>query len=162
MAEEADGILHDHALGLSDEDKEVQHTRYQTIPRLTLLAKKLYLRTKKLICVDILVQKEGEPVDSFITSLYRQAEHSHQRDLHGGMIGDRIFVSLPDSNLSERLQTNPELTLDKAITMARQTKAVREQQAVVRGETDSTCTRIEAVEQLLQQKTTNYFPSQQA
>ena len=30
--------------------------------------------------------------------------------------------------------------------IARRTEAVREQQAVVRGETDNTCTRIEAVE----------------
>ena len=45
--------------------------------------------------------------------------------------------------------------------MVRRTKAVREQQAVVRGDTDSTCTIIEAVELLLQQKTTNYVPSQQ-
>ena len=62
------------------------------------------------------------------------------------MIQDRIVVGLRDSNLSERLQTDSELTLDKAITMARQTEAVREQQAVVRGETDNTCTRIDAVE----------------
>ena len=55
-------------------------------------------------------------------------------------------MDLRDSNLSERLQTDPELTIDKAITMARQTKAIREQQAVVRGETDNAFTRIEAVQ----------------
>ena len=55
-------------------------------------------------------------------------------------------MGLRDSNLSERLQTDPELTLNKAIMMARQTEAVREQQAVVSGETDNICTRIEAVE----------------
>ena len=47
---------------------------------------------------------------------------------------------------SKRLQTDPELTIDKAITMAQRTEAVREQQAVVRGETDNNSTRIEAVE----------------
>ena len=55
-------------------------------------------------------------------------------------------MDLQDSNLSERLQTDPELTLDKAIAMARRTEAVRKQQAVVRGETDNTFTRIKAVE----------------
>ena len=59
-------------------------------------------------------------------------------------------MGLRDSNLSERLQTDLEPTLDKTITMARRTEAVREQQAVVRGKTDNTCTRIEAVEH-------NYF-----
>ena len=50
------------------------------------------------------------------------------------MIQYRIIVGLRDSNLSERLQTYPELNLDKAIMMARQTEAVRNQQAVVRGD----------------------------
>ena len=50
------------------------------------------------------------------------------------MIQYRIIVGLPDSNLSERQQTYPELNLDKAVMMAQQREAVREQQAVVRGE----------------------------
>ena len=57
-------------------------------------------------------QEVGEPVDSFITWLYRLAEHCNYRDLHDEMIRDRMVVSLPDSYLSERLQTDPELTLD--------------------------------------------------
>ena len=64
-------------------------------------------------------QEEGEPVDSFITLLYRLAEHRNYRDLYDEMIQDRIVVGLRDSDPSERLQTDPELTLDKAITMAR-------------------------------------------
>ena len=63
-------------------------------------------------------QEEGEPVDSFITSLYRLAEHCNYRDLHDKMIRYRISVGLRDSNLSERLQTDSELTLDKEIMMA--------------------------------------------
>ena len=64
-------------------------------------------------------RQEGEPVDSFITSLsYRLAEHYNYCDLHDEMIQDQIVVGLRDSNLSERLQTDPELTLDKAIMMA--------------------------------------------
>ena len=71
-------------------------------------------------------------------------------------------MSLRDSNLSETLQTDPELTLDKVITMGRRTEAVREQQAVIRGETDNTCTRIEEVEHSYSTKTTtDYVPSQQ-
>ena len=51
------------------------------------------------------------------------------------MIRYRIIVGLQDSNLSERLQTYPEPNLDKALTMAWWTEAVRNQQAVVSGET---------------------------
>ena len=71
-------------------------------------------------------------------------------------------MGLRDSNLSERLQTDPELTLNKAIMMARRTEAVRKQQAVVRGEIDNTCARIEVVEHsYCNKKTVNYVPSQQ-
>ena len=69
-------------------------------------------------------QEEGEPVDSFITSLsYPLAKHCNYGDLHNEMIWDRIVVGLWDSNLSERLQTDTKLTLDKAITMTRRTEA---------------------------------------
>ena len=93
-------------------------------------------------------QEEGELVDSFRTSLYCLAKHCNYRDLQDEMIQDRIVVGLRDSNLLQKLQNDPKLTLDKARTMAQQTEAVREYivQAVVRGETDNTCTRIEAVE----------------
>ena len=71
-------------------------------------------------------------------------------------------MGLQDSNLSERLTTDPELTLDKAIMMARRTEAVREQQAVVRDKRDNTCTRIEGVEHSYSnKKTVNHVPSQQ-
>ena len=39
-------------------------------------------------------QEEGESVDSFITSLYRLAEHCNYRDLHDEMIRDWIVVGL--------------------------------------------------------------------
>ena len=65
-------------------------------------------------------QEKGGSVDSFITLLYRLAEHCRYCNLHNKMIQDWIAMGLRDSNLSERLQTDPELTLDKAITMTRQ------------------------------------------
>ena len=61
-------------------------------------------------------QEEVELEDLFITLLScRLAEHCNYHDLH---IRDRIVVGLRDSNLSERLQTDQELTLNKAIRMA--------------------------------------------
>ena len=66
-------------------------------------------------------------------------------------------------SIRETIQTDPELILDKAVTMARRTEAIRYQQAVVRGETDNACTRIEAGEHSYNTSTkaTNYVPSQQ-
>ena len=61
-----------------------------------------------------------EEVDSFITLLYHLAEHCNYRDLHNEMIRDQ--VGLRDAGLSEWLQTDSELTLNKAITMVQQTE----------------------------------------
>ena len=74
-------------------------------------------------------QEEGEPIDSFTTSpaspLRGLAEHcNYIYIVHVEMIRYRIIVDLRDSNLSERLQTDPELTIDKAITMARRTESL--------------------------------------
>ena len=78
-------------------------------------------------------QEEGVPVDSFITALYCLVEYCGYGELHDEIIRDRLVVGLCDADLSERLQMDADLTLEKAITAARQSEAVKKQQAVVRG-----------------------------
>ena len=53
--------------------------------------------------------------------------------LHEEMIRDRVVVGLRDTKLSESLQLDPDLTLEKAVTKARQAEAVKQQQPLVRG-----------------------------
>ena len=77
-------------------------------------------------------QGEGEPVDAFITSLYTLAEHCQFGVLHDDLIRDRIVVGLRDLKLSERLQLDHELTLEKAVVSARQSEAVKQQQKTLR------------------------------
>ena len=60
-------------------------------------------------------QEEGEPVDSFITALHCLAEYCGYGELHDKMIRDRLVVGLCDASLSERLQMDADLTLEKAI-----------------------------------------------
>ena len=74
------------------------------------------------------VQKEGESVEQFITSLYSLVDTCDYGDLKDEMIRDRIVVSIRDQALSERLQTVADLTLEKAKTLVRQREAVHEQQ----------------------------------
>ena len=50
------------------------------------------------------------------------------------MIRDRIVVGLHDATLSEKLQLEPELTLESAIAKVRQAELIRKQQPVVRGD----------------------------
>ena len=78
-------------------------------------------------------QESEEPVDAFITALHGLAEHCGYGALRDVMIRDRIVVGLRDARLSEKLQMDPELTLEKAVSAARQSEAVK-QQAVARGQ----------------------------
>ena len=81
-------------------------------------------------------QQEGEPVDQFITELYNLPEHCGYGALKDEMLRDRIVVGLADRKLSEKLQLDPELTLEKALTSARQSEIVKKQQVAMRQEVD--------------------------
>ena len=77
-------------------------------------------------------QELQESVDGFITLLHCLAEHCSYEELFSKMIRDRIVVGLRDASIVQKLQMDPELTLDKAVTLAKQSKAVKTQQSVVR------------------------------
>ena len=49
------------------------------------------------------------------------------------MIRDRIVVGLLNDGLSEIMQLDPNLTLERAVSMACQSEAVHKQQGIVRG-----------------------------
>ncbi|UYV72148.1 K02A2.6-like, partial [Cordylochernes scorpioides] len=74
------------------------------------------------------IQEDREPVDEFITSLYKLADSCEFEGLHEQLIRDRIVVGVRDKALSERMQMDSELTLEKAVKMVRQQEAVRQQQ----------------------------------
>ena len=54
-------------------------------------------------------------VESFITDLHCLAEHCEFRTLKDQLIRDRIVVGLRNKQLSEKLQLDPDLTLEKVI-----------------------------------------------
>ena len=129
MGDEADDIL--CGLGLSAEDKKKFDTvrdKFEAhfVKRRNTIFERAKFNQRK--------QEKAESADSFITSLYCLAKHCGYGALHDEMIRDRIVVGLRDATLSEKLQMDPELTLDKAVVAARQREAVKKQQAVVRGE----------------------------
>ncbi|UYV68440.1 K02A2.6-like [Cordylochernes scorpioides] len=70
----------------------------------------------------------SEPVDEFITSLYKLDDSCEFEGLHEQLIRDRIVVGERDKAFSERMQLDSELTLEKAVKMVRQQEAVRQQQ----------------------------------
>ena len=79
-------------------------------------------------------QEQGETVDTFITALFKLAEHCHYEALHDEMIRDRIVVGLRDSTLAEKLQLDSDLTMEKSITKARQSESVKKQQHEIRNQ----------------------------
>ena len=76
-------------------------------------------------------QREGESVDSFITELYGLARYCNFGALKYELIRDRIVVGLRNCDLSEKLQLDTKLTLEKAINLARQRETVKQQQSIL-------------------------------
>lgn len=92
-------------------------------------------------------QEMGESVDCFITALHCLAEHCGYGTLHDEMVRDRLVVGLRDKKLSELLQMDPELTLEKAVTRARQSEQVKKQQEMLKNnfKGDITSTQLDGV-----------------
>ena len=72
-------------------------------------------------------QQPGETSEQFIMALYDLAANCNYGELRDEMIRDRIVVGIRNTSLSERLQLNAELTLEKAKQAVRQSEAVHEQ-----------------------------------
>ena len=72
-------------------------------------------------------QEPGESANTFITALFTLAEHCGYCTMHDEMIWDHIVVGLRDARLSEKMQLEADLTLEKAITQARQAESIKQQ-----------------------------------
>ena len=129
MGAQADDIL--RSFSLSEEDKRkysVVKAKFDShfVKRRSIIFERAKFNMRK--------QEDGEPVDAFITALYTLAEHCGYGALHEEMIRDRLVVGLRNAKLSEKLQLDAELTLEKAVTQVRQAEAIRLQQPLLRGE----------------------------
>ena len=73
-------------------------------------------------------------MEHFITSLYNLAENCNYGEMKAEMIRDCIVVGIHDRALSEQLQLDTELTLEKAKKRVRECEAIQEQQATLNGQ----------------------------
>ena len=71
-------------------------------------------------------------MEQFITSLYTLVESCNYGELKDQMIRARIVVGICDQSLSEWLQMDADMTLDKAKKLVRQHQVVQEQQALLK------------------------------
>ena len=83
-------------------------------------------------------QLEGELAEQYIMELYRLADNCDYGAMRDEMIRDRLVVGIRDGQLSERLQLDAELTLEKAKKMVRQREAVHDQQQALKGASNDT------------------------
>ena len=90
-------------------------------------------------------QRAGESVDSFITDLYGLARHCNFGALKEELIRDRIVVGLQNRELSQKLQLDPNLTLEKATNLARQRETVKQQQNILDGGFKSTPAQVDSI-----------------
>ena len=77
-------------------------------------------------------------MDTFIHKLYRQAEYCAYGALREELIRDRLVVGVSDDRLSEKLQSEADLTLANAVAMCRRFEAAKEAQPVVRANISGT------------------------
>ena len=70
----------------------------------------------------------GKIMKVYITALHQLAENCEYADIKDQMIRNRLVVGIRDKALSERLQMEPNLTLDTAKKLLRQREAVQQQQ----------------------------------
>ena len=126
MGDEADDILKSFQLTATQKKKydviKERFENYFVVKRNVIFERVKFNRR---------IQAEGETVDTFVTALYCLAEYCGYGTLQDEMIRDRIVVGLKDVKLSERLQTDPDLTLQKAVQQACQSEAVKKQQALI-------------------------------
>ena len=124
MGSKADDIFQSFNLSIEDQEK------YDTV--VTRFQDHFITHRNIIFKFNSRIQEEGESADSFITSLYRLAKHCGFGTLHNELICD-IVVGIRDTSLSEKLQMDPKLNLQKAVNAVRQSKAVKSQQATVKG-----------------------------
>ena len=122
LGEEAEDVL--MSANASEEDRKKLDTVVQKLDDFFQVCKNVILESARFNRRN---QREGESAEEFITCLYNLVENCEYRDLKSEMIRDRLIVGIRDSSLSERLQTDTALTLEKAKTVIRQHEAVQEQ-----------------------------------
>lgn len=127
MGEEAEDVL--TSLNLTDEEESDYKTMVDKLEAHFVVRRNVIFERAKF---NQRQQESGETADTFITSLYALAEHCGYGALHSEMIRDRLVVGIRDKRLSESLQMDAELTLDKAVLKIRQSELVKKQQDLLK------------------------------
>ena len=122
LGEEADDVL--TSTNISEDDRKVYDSVLSKFNDFFKVRKNTISERARFNCRN---QLAGESVEQYITALYSLVEFCEYGDLKEEMLRDRIVVGIRDTALSEKLQLQADLTLDKAKKLVRQKEAVKEQ-----------------------------------
>ena len=76
-------------------------------------------------------QLDGETAEKYITELYSLVEHCDYGTMTEEMLRDRLVVGIRDKTMSEKLQLDQDLTLERAKIIIRQREAIHDQAEVL-------------------------------
>ena len=83
-------------------------------------------------CFHKRVQKTGESVEAFVRGLYELAQYCEFGGTKEEQIRDRIVIGISDGEVSQKLQLEQDLTLDRAVQIARQSEQIKQQNVSLR------------------------------
>lgn len=96
----------------------------------------------KHACFHQHLQKTGESVKAFVRGLCKLAEHCEFWAQRDEQIHDRLVIGIDDCGVSQRLQMESDLKLEKAVQMARQAELIKTQNS-----TEATSADVAALQQ---------------
>ena len=79
-------------------------------------------------------QLPDETAEEYISVLFNFIDSCNYGNLRDEMLRDRLVVGIRDVHLSEQLQMDPELTLEKTMKMVRQREAIHEHNRQLQGD----------------------------
>ena len=121
MGEQSDSVL--NSTNISNEDREKyasvmsKFDEYFNVRRNVIFERARFNRRNQL---------PGETIEQYITVLYTLIETCEYGELKEELLRDRIVVGIRDMALSERLQLEPDLSLERAKKIVRQKEAVKD------------------------------------
>lgn len=142
LGEEADAVL--TSMNTTDEERKVYDTVIGKFDGFFKVRQNVIFERARFNQRN---QLGGETMEQYIMELYKLAESCNYGEMADEMIRDRLVVGIRDGALSQRLQLDAALTLEKAKTIVRQREAVGEQQQLLKGTVKAETNTLDDIQQ---------------
>jgi len=142
LGEEANDVL--TSTGISDTDRNKYETVMSKFDEFFKVRRNIIFERARFNQRN---QLKGESAETYITALYGLIENCNFGALKDELLRDRLVVGIQDQKLSQQLQMDADLTLEKAKKLIRQKEAVKEQSQELDGETQKEEAALEELRQ---------------